>query len=159
VEGYNGISWEHSRETGELFLTGGAAEAAARRGAEFDDSFIDSAEKGHTIELLGTESVLGSEAYCVRVRLADGWIKDYYFDTGTYLVVALRKSMPLHAVGEPIESLSTAEDYRRVAGVLYSFRSVERATATGDEMNTLQWKRIQANVPLADGLFDPPVTS
>jgi hypothetical protein len=157
VEGFNGAAWEYSRETGELTLTSGDAEAATRRGAEFDDSFVDYRQKGHRVELMGIESMGGRRAHCIRVVLADGWVRHYYLDVDTHLVIALRKSMPLHAVGEPIESLSTSEDYRPVSGVLYPFRSVERATRTGEVMNTLQWHEIEANVAIDDAAFDPPV--
>ena len=157
VEGFNGAAWEFSRATGELRFTTGAAEAASRRGAEFDDSFVDHADKGHRVQLIRLDSVADRAAYLIRVFLADGWVKDYFLDVVSYLVIGLRKSMPLHAMGEPIESMSTAEDYRPVSGVLYPFRSVERATKTGEIMSTVQWDQIEANVTLDDAVFDPPV--
>ena len=44
-----------------------------------------------------------------------------------------------------------------MAGVLYPHSFVERNTATGQIMNTLVWKTIEANVAIDDSEFRPPV--
>jgi hypothetical protein len=156
VEGFDGRAWEYDEGSRALTFTSGAAEAATRRGAEFDDSFVDFAQKGHGVELRGLEPLPTGPAYLIRVTLRDDWVKDYYVDAETYLVAALAKSMPLHAVGEAVQSLSSYEDYRSVSGVLYPFRSVERRVPGGELMNTLQWSMIGANMPLDDAVFTPP---
>ncbi len=158
-EGFNGTSWEFSAPSGELKVTeaSSAAGKAARRGAEFDESIVDYPEKGHQVELVGREKLNGSDVYLLRVTLSDGWIKDYYLNTKSYLIVALRKAMPLHATGPDIESLSLYEDYKSVAGVLFPHSFVERNTATGKIMNTLHWKFIEANVKIDDEQFSPPL--
>jgi hypothetical protein len=155
-EGFDGTTWELSTGDGKIRRPDGAAAAAGRRGAEFDESIVDYASKGHTVSLgAGTRKVAGREAYEVVVRLADGWEKVYYIDAQSYLVVALRKAMPLHATGPDVESLTVYEDHRAVAGVLYPHRGVEYRTATGAVMNTLQWDEIRANVELGDERFHP----
>jgi hypothetical protein len=156
LEGFNGASWEYSQTRKQLKLTSGAAEAATRRGAEFDESIIDHKAKGHRVEYLGREKILGLDVFHLRVNLKDGWVKDYYLDTKTYLIVALRKAMPLHAQGPAIESLTTYEDYRPVAGVLYPHSFVEKKVATGEVMNTLRWDRIEANIDIDNARFSPP---
>jgi len=157
-EGFNGTSWEFATQSGELKINepSSAASMAARRGAEFDESIIDYRAKGHKIELLGAEKLDDQDVYHLRVTLNDGWIKDYYLDTKTYLIVALRKAMPLHATGPNIESLTTYNDYKPVAGVLFPHSFVERNTATGVVMNTLRWNRIEANIKIDDRQFSPP---
>lgn len=158
-EGFNGTSWEFAAPSSELKITPSTSDAgkAARRGAEFDESIIDYRQKGHHAEYLGKEKFDEKDAYRIRVTLKDGWVKDYYIDAKTYLIVALRKAMPLHATGPAIESLTMYSDYRPVAGVLYPHSFVERNTATGQIMNTLVWKTIEANVPIDDKQFSPPV--
>lgn len=158
-EGFNGISWEYAAPTGELKITPGSSDAgkAARRGAEFDESIIDYRQKGHHVEFIGKERIDEKDAYHLRLTLNDGWEKDYYIDADTYLIVALRKAMPLHATGPAIESLTMYRDYRPVAGVLYPHSFVERNTASGQVMNTLEWKNIEANVAIDDLEFSPPV--
>ena len=51
AEGFDGASWEYFKEKGVIRSTG-EAEAATRRGAEFDESFVDYKEKGHTVTLV-----------------------------------------------------------------------------------------------------------
>ncbi len=158
-EGFNGASWEFS--AGKLKITdaSSAAGKAARRGAEFDESIIDYRAKGHQVESMGHEKLNGKDVYHLRVTLNDGWVKDYYLDAKTYLITALRKAMPLHATGPEIESLSTYDDYRRVAGVLFPHSFIERNTKTGKIMNTLQWTRIEANLKIDESEFNPPVAN
>lgn len=141
LEGYNAIqSWEYSQTQKKLKLTaaGNAAGNAARRGAEFDKSLIDWKNKGYKLALIGRERLLGQDVFHLQVTLTDGWTKDYFINAKTYLIAALRKGMPLHAQGEDIISLSTYDDYRRVAGVLYPHAFIEKKVATGEIMNTLK---------------------
>lgn len=156
LEGYNGTSWEYSQRRKQLKVTSGAAEAATRRGAEFDESIIDYMAKGHAVTYLGRETILGIEVFHLRVNINDGWVKDYYLDAKTCLIAALRKAMPLHAQGSDIESLTIYGDYRPVADVLYPHSFVEKKVATGEVMNTLKWDHIEANIDIDNSRFDPP---
>lgn len=156
-EAYNGQAWEYLATDGILKITKGAAADAARRGAEFDESIIDYRSKGHTVEYVGREKLQGRDVFHLKVKLNDGWLKHYYIEAKSHLIVALRKSMPFHAKGDDIESLSTFEDYKPVKGVLYPHRFVTRKTATGEVMSTLRWEKIETNVPLDDRQFYPPV--
>lgn len=134
----------------------GAAERAGRRGAEFDESFVDHREKGHLVRVDGASMLEGRRVHALRVSLADGWTKVYYFDDASGLLVALRKAMPLHASGPAIVSLSFYRDYRRVGGVLRPFAQEERNVSTGALMNTLRWDAITANVAIRPEAFQPP---
>jgi hypothetical protein len=156
IEGFNGRAWEYDEGSGTITFTTGAAEAATRRGAEFDESLVDWQMKGHNVDLVGVSDLASGPANHVRVTLLDGWVKDYHIDPTTHLIAALGKAMPIHAVGEPVESVSSYEDYRPVAGVVYPFRQVERRVSDGSVMNSLQWHSIEPNVSLEDGEFDPP---
>ena len=88
----------------------GASERAGRRGAEFDESFVDYRAKGHRVQSEATSMVEGRSANVLRVTLRDGWVKDYYFDAESGLLVALRKAMPLHASGADVVSLTYFRD-------------------------------------------------
>lgn len=135
----------------------GAAERAGRRGAEFDESFVDYRAKGHRVAYDGASTLEGRPVRALRVTLADGWSKEYYFDAGSGLLVALRKAMPLHAAGPDVVSLSFYRDYRRVGGVLRPFAQEERNLSTGALMNTLRWDAITANGVIRPEAFRPPV--
>jgi hypothetical protein len=145
-EGFDGRTvWEYNHLTKRAVVDTGAAEAAARRGAEFDESFIDYAAKGSTVRLIGTDSASGKRAYRLQVTLNDGWVKDYYFDPVTHLILALRKAMPIHATGPAVESITEYDDWRQESGLLQPYKFVERVVRTGRILNTLQWDRITSN--------------
>ena len=155
-EGYDGSAWEHNTHSHRVVRTSGAAAAATRRGSEFDESFVDAATKHTKIDVIG-ERILGSErAWLLRATLRDGWRKDYYLDERSGLITALSVSMPVHAHGKPVTSMSRYDDYRRVNGVLFAFRQIERNVETGAIMNVLQWNAIEVNPRLDAADFHPP---
>ena len=156
-EGFDGRTWEYSFQTKRLVIDTGVAADAGRRGAEFDESFVDYAGKGHQVSVLGAESFDGRAAHRVRVVLQDGWAKEYVFDDSTGLILALRKAMPLHATGAPITSVTTYDDWRNEGGILQPHRFVEREVASGKLMNSLKWDSIVVNVGVtARELERPP---
>lgn len=148
-EGFDGrVVWEYNHLTKHAAVDTGTADAVGRRGAEFDESFVDYAAKGHTVVLLGLDSVSGKLAYRLKVTLGDGWAKEYYFDPRTHLILALRKAMPLHVIGPDVESVTDYGDWREESGLLQPFSFVEREVKTGRTLNTLQWDRITSNTML-----------
>jgi hypothetical protein len=156
-EGFDGRTWEYSFQRQQLIVDTGAAADAGRRGAEFDESFVDYATKGHQVSVLGAESFGDRQAHRVRVALADGWEKQYLFDDSTGLILALRKAMPIHATGAPVTSVTTYEDWRSEGGVLQPHRFAERELESGRLLNSLQWDSIRTNVDVgARELGRPP---
>lgn len=148
AEGFDGRTWEYNFQKQRLVVDMGAAADAGRRGAEFDESFVDYARKGHEFELVGAESFENRPAHRIRVALADGWEKEYVFDDSTGLILALRKAMPVHAMGPVVTSVTTYEDWRAEGGVLQPHRFAEHDVQTGRLLNTLRWDSIGTNVPL-----------
>lgn len=134
----------------------GAAERAGRRGAEFDESFVDYRAKGQRVQSKMPTTIEGRAASVLRVTLRDGWVKDYYFDVESGLLVALRKAMPLHASGADVVSLTYFRDYKRVGAVLRPFAQEERNVSTGALMNTLRWDSITPNVAIRREAFVQP---
>ena len=104
----------------------------------------------------GASTIEGRKANVLRVTLRDGWVKEYYFDAESGLLVALRKAMPLHASGADVVSLTYFREYKRVRKVLRPFAQEERNIATGAPMNTLRWDTIEANVPIRREAFNRP---
>jgi len=156
AEGFDGSTWEYNFATRILKRDSGAAADAGRRGAEFDESFIDARAKGHHVELVGLDTLDRRETCALRVTLADGWEKEYYFDPRTYLIVAVRKAMPVHATGPAVISLSYYSDWRRVSGLLTPHTFIERERGSGRTMNVLHWELIELNPVLPPGELEVP---
>ena len=155
-EGFDGQTWEYKFQKHQLVVDTGAAADAGRRGAEFDESFVDYARKGNKVEVLGAESFANRPAHRMRVTLPDGWGKEYVFDDSTGLIVALRKAMPLHARGPAITSITSYDSWSPEGGVLQPHRFTEHDVQSGRLMNTLQWDSIRTNASLAAGDLGRP---
>lgn len=156
MEGYDGAAWEWFKEPGLVIRTVGAASAALRHFADVEGPFLDYRSKGHTVELLGTETIDGRPTYKVRLAMMDGYTTDFFIDRRTYLVVGSRHTAPVHAFGAAVTSHTRFADNRKVAGVLFPFRSEEVEIATGKVLNAMQWGRIEANADIPARWFSPP---
>ncbi len=158
-EGYNGQQvWEYYKGDTIPRIMEGEAEKASRRGAEFDESFVDWKEKGHSVELKGIIDLDGSIVYQIDVILEDSWKKTYYLDSKTFLIKAMRKSMPLHAKGDDVNFLVFYDQYREVDGLLFPFVSTERDIDDNFRMISVRViDEIRLNLSLDSINFNPHI--
>ena len=95
---------------------------------DFPDSFIDYKEKGYTVEMMGTETVEGTEAYKVKIvkeplTLDGETVEDisfFFFDTENYVPIAVES--PVHS--GPMKGQTqfiTFSDYQEVDGLYFPF--------------------------------------
>ena len=157
MEGYDGAAWEWYGDPGITLRTVGAASAAGRHNTDVEGPFLDYADKGSRVELIGVGRIGENDAYQARLTMMDGYATDYFIDQHTFLVVASRHTAEVHAFGAPVTSETRYSDYRRVAGVMFPFRSSEVELATAREMNSMQWGTIVINTDPPDAWFSPPV--
>lgn len=155
-EGYDGSAWEYYADPGVVLRTVGAAAAATRHSTEIIDSLVDYQSAGTQIELVGREEFAGKPTYQLHVTLADGFDKDVFVDPDSYLIIADRRSAPVHAFGNEVRSESRFTDYRRVNGVLFPFKITETEIVTGKELNSNTVASLEVNVPLDPSFFGPP---
>lgn len=158
AEGYDGINppWEFDFIAGKGKLSNEEGAKASKRGVSISESFVDYKQKGNKVEFLGKEKLEGKEVYVLKVILPDGLEQFYYLDTKTYLVFARRDATPLHAQGNPIESITFYDDYRPVNGFLFYFHHIQKNTKTGLKMAEGIDTRIEANLKLDDNWFKMP---
>jgi hypothetical protein len=155
-EGFDGETWEYNHLTRKAVIDTGALAAVGRRGAEFDESFVDYRAKANRVEMVGREMLEGVDVVHLRVTLNDGFTKDYYFDARTHLIAAVGKAMPIHAVGPAVRTLSFYEDWREEGGLLQPHSFVEKVVATGAVLNTLHWERIEDNAAIGRAEIENP---
>jgi hypothetical protein len=156
AEGNDGSPWEAYDEYGLQPRVTDAPGAALRHAAYFDDPLVMSLEPGWAVELTGSETVAGHDAWRLRVTYPDGFVSESFVDKESWLLVARRFTAPVHAFGEPATSQAGFGDWRAVAGVLFPFSLREVDLATGEPMDESTWQSIEANVPLAPSAFAPP---
>ena len=158
-EGYDGSAWEFYGDPGIVLRTVGAAAAAIRHHAAVDGPLVDYREKGSTVTLLGTDSVGGRKAYRLRVRMMDGFEEDELVDAETWLLVASRRTAPVHAFGRPVTSETRFSDFRPFAGVLFPMSIREVEIGTERVLSEMTYASITVNAPLDPAIFSPPAIS
>jgi len=155
-EGFDGSSWEYYGDPGIVVRTVGAAAAATRHTPEFlQDSLVDYREKGTHLELVGSEKIGDRQCYKIQVTLADGFEKYVFVDRETFLVIADRKSAPIHAFGSSVISETRFSDYQPVNGVLMWRRELEVEMATGRVLAESRRVTIEANTLHDPSIFSP----
>jgi hypothetical protein len=156
IEGYDGSTWEFYEKPGVVLRTVGAASAAGRHAIYLEGPLIAYSDRGWVVSLVGVTDVGDRRAYRLLVHMSDGYEEEELVDTATYLIIAERKSMAIHAFGERVTSESRLSDYRPVEGVLFAFTEREVEIATGRVLNEMHYRSITANVAFDSSAFSPP---
>lgn len=92
---------------------------------KFQDEFIDYEEKGHKVELAGTEEIDGTETYKVKMTKKDGDIVFYYFDMENFVPIMLKSfvdSGPMK--GQTAETYMS--DYQEVDGLMMAHTTEQK---------------------------------
>lgn len=156
TEGNDGSPWEGYDEYGLRARVTNAPGAALRHTAYFDDPLIMSREPGWRVELTGSETIDGKDAYRLRVVFPDEWVNELFVDKHSWLLIARRFTAPSHAFGEAVTTQTLIGDYREVSGVLFPARYDEYDLASGTLLGGAEWATIEANVALPPNAFAPP---
>ena len=123
--------------------------------ADMDGPLVDYKEKGHQAELMGHDSVEGTDCYKIRLTLKNGDIRTYYLDTDTYLELKLETKTFIR--GAPQESETYYGDYEQVGGIYFPF-AIENGQKGDPDRVRYTVEKIELNVPAADSLFAEPAT-
>jgi hypothetical protein len=124
-----------------------------RHWTSIEGPLVDPKAKGDQLTLLGIQKLDSGEAYRIQVRYADGDVSYYLLDTKTFLPVQVVDFMLFR--GDTIEAVNVFKDFRKAGGVVWPFE--EDATLPGVQQ-TIQWDRIEADVPIADADFKMPAS-
>ncbi len=123
--------------------------------ADFDGPFIDTEKKGYTLELVGKETVEGTEAWVVRVTDKHGEQSTIYLDAEYFLPFKQVAKRTIR--GQEMEISSSIGDYKEVDGLLFPF-STEVTVKGTPHTESVTFEKIELNVPVDDSLFEMPST-
>jgi len=159
AEGYDGINppWEFDFISGKGKLSNVEGAKATKRGVSIVEPFIDYKQKRNRVKFAGKEKLEGKEVLVLQVKLDDGLEQYFYIDSKTYLVFARRDATPLHAHGDPIESITYYDDYRPVNGFMFYFHHIQKNIKTGGKMAEGIDTRIDANLKIDESWFRMPL--
>ena len=123
--------------------------------ADIDGPLVDYKEKGHKAELVGHDSVEGTDCYKIKLSMKNGDVRYYYLDTDSFLELKLEIQTTIR--GALQESEVYYGDYEKVNGVYYPF-SVEQAPKGSSSRAQISVKKVEQNVPMDDAHFSVPVS-
>jgi len=118
-----------------------------------EGELVDYKGKGHTIELLGTEDVEGTEAYKLKITRADGDVVYAYLDTEHCM--ELKQESKRTMMGNEANFVTTIGDYKEVGDVVlaHSFESVSPDMGFGQSFTI---EKVELNPEIDDSRFVVP---
>jgi hypothetical protein len=119
--------------------------------ADMEGVLIDSADKGHQVELLGKEDLEGTPVYRLRVKLKSGNQMDFFLDAEHF--VTLQSVAKATFQGTEVEVTSKLSNYKSVGGLMVP-HSLSVANPMGEQAMTID--TIEVNPVIDDALFVKP---
>lgn len=121
--------------------------------ADIDGPLVDYKQKGHKAELMGHDSVEGTDCYKIKLTMKNGDIRIYYLDTDSFLEIKLETQTMIRGALQENETLYG--DYEEVGGIYYPFE-VESGRKGSSDRAQFSVEKVELNVPLDDALFVMP---
>jgi photosystem II stability/assembly factor-like uncharacterized protein len=121
--------------------------------SDFDTQLVDYKQKGHKAEYVGTEPVEGTDAYKVKLTLANGDVRYYFFDTDDYVPIKIELKRMVRGAEREYETI--LGDYKEVSG-WYLPHAVESGVKGNPNRGVIHYEKIEANVPIANARFVKP---
>ena len=123
--------------------------------SDIDGPLMDYKEKGHKAELVGHDSMEGTDCFKIKLSMKNGDIRYYYLDADSYLELKVEIQTTIR--GALQENELYYGDYEQVNGVFYPF-AVEQAQKGNASRTEITVEKIEQNIPLEDAHFSMPVT-
>jgi hypothetical protein len=121
--------------------------------SDFDGPLVNYQQKKNKIEFVGMEPVEGTDAFKLKVTLANGDVRYYYMDTDYYVPIKIDTKRMIRGAEREYET--SLGDYKEVAG-WYLPHSVEVNAKGSQNKQKVTYEKIEANVPIDDGRFHIP---
>ncbi len=155
-QAYDGeIAWQLMPFQGQTSAQQLPAEQAASMAedAEIGGPLLDWKESGSQLELLGKADVEGTEAFKLKLTLAEGDIEFYYLDVESFLPIMVEGFEEQQ--GTQIPYSVTISDYKEVDGLMLAFSRVnESQLVPGGQ--AVQIDAVEINVEVEDSFFSMP---
>lgn len=128
---------------------------------DFPDSFVDYKDKGYTAELLGKETIDGTETYKIKLikepLMVDGKQEDdisfYFFETENFVPIAMQSEVKTGQMKGMTQEV-TMSDYQEVDGLYFPF-SMTQGVKDGQSQPVII-ESIELNPEVVDEAFAFP---
>jgi len=139
---------------------GETTENMKREMSDFPDPFLDMKSKGYKAELLGKETIEGTECFKVKLTkrplMVDGAevenISLYFFDTENFVPIMVEKEMK-SGPAKGITSQTLMSDYQEVDGLYFAFSITEKAKGT-PQGQAISITKVELNPTLDPAAFE-----
>ncbi|MCB0401904.1 MAG: outer membrane lipoprotein-sorting protein [Flavobacteriales bacterium] len=130
-----------------------------RQIGDYPDVFLDYTKKGYTIELMGKETVEGTECFKVKLTkkpmLADGEevenVNFYYFDTENFIPIVVEAEIKSGQMKGSI-SQTVYSDYQEVNGVYFPF-SIDQRLKDSGQGQPVVIEKVEVNPEIDEAMF------
>ncbi len=124
--------------------------------ADFDGPLVNYQQKGNKVEYVGMEQAEGTDAYKLKVTMANGDTRYYYMDTDFYVPIKIEIKRMIRGTEQEFETY--LGDYKEVDGWYLPF-SVESGVKGNPDRGKVSYEKIEANVSLDDSKYGMPKVS
>jgi Outer membrane lipoprotein-sorting protein len=121
--------------------------------ADIDGPLVDYRQKGHKAELVGHDSVEGTDCYKVKLSLKNGDVRYYFLDSDSFLELKIENQSNIRGTVQYTETYFG--DYEQVNGIYYPF-AVETGDKGSDSRTKFAVDKVELDVPLDDARFLMP---
>src|ERR1700730_15455929 len=121
--------------------------------ADIEGPMVNYKEKGHKAELVGHDSVEGTDCYKVKLTLKNGDVRYYFLDADSFLEIKMENQSNIR--GAVVFTENFYGDYEQVNGLYFPF-AFESGQKGSQERAKFTVDKVELNVPLDDSLFSMP---
>lgn len=125
----------------------------AEEQADMDGPLVDYKAKGHTVELLGKETVEGAPAYKLKITLKNGVVRTVYLDAEHFLEIRQEGKRTIQGTEMDLESI--IGDYKEVDGLMFP-HSIDNGAKGAPQRQKIVIDKIEINPPIDDARFKMP---
>jgi hypothetical protein len=123
--------------------------------ADMDGPLMEYKEKGHKAELVGHDTMEGTDCFKIKLSMKNGDVRYYYLDADSFLELKVEIQTTIR--GALQENELYYGDYEQVNGIYYPF-AVEQAQKGNDSRTQISVEKIEQNVPMEDAHFSMPAS-
>jgi len=121
--------------------------------ADLDGPLVDFKAKGHQVELVGKETVDGTEAWKLKLTPKGGEAQYVFLDASSLLEI--RNEAHRLVRGQEMDIVSTFSDFREAGGVVWPHK-IQAGPKGRTEKQVLSFDKIDVNPQVEDARFKMP---
>jgi outer membrane lipoprotein-sorting protein len=121
--------------------------------ADLEGQLVDYKQKGYVAELIGHDSVEGTDCYKIKLTLKNADVRYFYLDADSYLIIKVETQTKVRGAVKYQDTM--LGDYEQVDGVYFPY-SIETGETGSQERTRLTVEKIEPNVLLDDSQFSLP---